>query len=130
MDAMLERVSGQLSTASAAAQTSSVGTGQERFDAVLRQELDRQQGAVQEVAFSKHAQARVEQRGIEITDTLMDQLRLGLARAQEKGATNVLAMDEEKAFIINVPNAKVITALTQEELKENIFTNIDGAVFL
>jgi hypothetical protein len=39
-------------------------------------------------------------------------------------------MDTEKAFIINVPNAKVITALTQDEMKENIFTNIDGAVFL
>jgi flagellar operon protein len=60
----------------------------------------------------------------------MDQLRGGLVRAQAKGATNILAMDTEKAFIINVPNAKVITALTQDEMKENIFTNIDGAVFL
>jgi flagellar operon protein len=128
MDAMLERVSGQLPVSSStAAQTGK--TGGESFGAVLRQEMDRQ-SQTQDVAFSKHAQARVEQRGIQITDTLMDQLRLGLARAQEKGATNVLAMDEEKAFIINVPNAKVITALTQDELKENIFTNIDGAVFL
>jgi flagellar operon protein len=82
------------------------------------------------VAFSKHAQARVEERGIEITPDLMDQLRGGLVRAQAKGATNILAMDDQRAFIINVPSAKVITALTQDELKENIFTNIDGAVFL
>ena len=39
-------------------------------------------------------------------------------------------MDADKAFIINVPNAKVITAITQDEMRENIFTNIDGAVFL
>ena len=53
-----------------------------------------------------------------------------MIRAQAKGATNILAMDAEKAFIINVPNAKVITAITQEEMRESVFTNIDGAVFL
>lgn len=83
-----------------------------------------------EVAFSKHAISRAEQRGIEITPNLIDQLKGSMIRAQAKGATNILAMDAEKAFIINVPNAKVITAITQEEMKESVFTNIDGAVFL
>ena len=36
----------------------------------------------------------------------------------------------EKAFIINVPHGKVITAITQDEMKDSVFTNIDGAVFL
>lgn len=53
-----------------------------------------------------------------------------MVRAQAKGATNILAMDTEKAFIINVPSAKVITAITQDEMKDSVFTNIDGAVFL
>ena len=33
-------------------------------------------------------------------------------------------------FIINVPNGRVITTMSQDEMKENIFTNIDGAVIL
>ena len=41
-----------------------------------------------------------------------------------------LALDRSLAFIINVPNSRVITAMSQEEMKENIFTNIDGAVIL
>ncbi len=41
-----------------------------------------------------------------------------------------MAVDAQRAFIINVPQAKVITAITQEEMKESVFTNIDGAVFL
>ena len=49
---------------------------------------------------------------------------------REHNDANILAMGAENAFIINVPNAKVITAITQEEMRENIFTNIDGAVFL
>ncbi len=101
------------------------------FGAVLQQELTRQQAAQpQQVAFSKHAISRAEQRGIQVTPYLMDQLAGSVVRAQAKGATNILAMDAEKAFIINVPNAKVITAITQDEMKESIFTNIDGAVFL
>lgn len=100
------------------------------FGAMLQQELGRAQQPSQSVAFSKHAINRAQERGIEVTPDLMDQLAGSVIRAQAKGATNILAMDTEKAFIINVPSAKVITAITQEEMKENIFTNIDGAVFL
>lgn len=102
------------------------------FGAVLQQELAKraQQQPVQGVAFSKHAITRAEERGIQVTPDLMDQLAGSVVRAQAKGATNILAMDAEKAFIINVPSAKVITAITQDEMRESVFTNIDGAVFL
>ncbi len=100
------------------------------FGAMLQQELVKTEQPAQGVAFSKHAISRAEERGIEITPDLVDQLRGSMIRAQAKGATNILAMDTEKAFIINVPHAKVITAITQDEMKDNVFTNIDGAVFL
>lgn len=106
--------------------------GQENgFGALLQQELAKSgQQPVQGVAFSKHAISRAEERGIQVTPHLMDQLAGSVVRAQAKGATNILAMDAEKAFIINVPSAKVITAITQDEMRESVFTNIDGAVFL
>ncbi|MBR2132612.1 MAG: flagellar biosynthesis protein [Oscillospiraceae bacterium] len=97
------------------------------FGALFQKEMGK---ARQGVEFSKHAISRAEERGIDITPDLIDQLRGSMIRAQAKGATNILAMDSEKAFIINVPKAKVITAITQDEMKENVFTNIDGAVFL
>ena len=122
---MIERVSRQIQQpVSAAAQRTQQGTG---FQGLLRQEL---QKTAPEVAFSKHAMSRAEERGIEIPPSLMDQIRGSMVRAQAKGATNILAMDSEKAFIINVPHAKVITAITQDEMKDSVFTNIDGAVFL
>ena len=98
------------------------------FNQILQERLNQQ--ATPDVTFSKHAKTRAEERGIEITQSLIDQLKGGMIRAQAKGATNVIAMDSEKAFIINVPNAKVITAITQDEMGESVFTNIDGAVFL
>ena len=97
------------------------------FAMALQAELTR---AGQDVQFSKHAMSRAEERGIEITPDLIDQIKGSMVRAQAKGATNILAMDTDKAFIINVPHGRVITAITQDEMKDSVFTNIDGAVFL
>lgn len=101
-----------------------------RFGAVLRQQLSRTGQPQQGVAFSKHAMERASERGIQVDDALMDQLSESVERAQAKGATNILAFDATRAFIINVPHGRVITTMSQEEMKENIFTNIDGAVIL
>ena len=91
------------------------------FGAVLQQELAR--ADERQIAFSRHAIARAEERGIAVTPDSVE-------RAQAKGATNILALDQSLAFIINVPHNRVITTLSQDEMKENIFTNIDGAVIL
>ena len=127
---MIQRVSGQQRTDAPQAQVPQRRPAGGGFGAILQQELARAEQPSHSVAFSKHAISRAQERGIEVTPDLMDQLAGSIIRAQAKGATNILAMDAENAFIINVPNAKVITAITQEEMRENIFTNIDGAVFL
>ncbi len=103
-------------------------SGEGNFGSVLQQELARAQ--TRQVAFSKHALSRAEERGIEVTPTLLERLGDSVERAQAKGATNILALDQSLAFIVNVPNNRVITALSEAEMKDSIFTNIDGAVFL
>lgn len=101
------------------------------FGELFQKELGKTDpSAAQSINFSKHAMARAEERGIELTDTLMDKLTDSVEKAQEKGATSILAFDATQAFIINVPHYRVITTMTQEEMKENVFTNIDGAVLL
>lgn len=123
---MIQRVSGQIQPL--LPQAGSPKGTQGSFGALLQKELGKTQPA--QLAFSKHAIDRAEERGIEVTPHLMDQLAGSVERAQAKGATNILAMDGERAFLINVPHARVITAITQEEMKQSVFTNIDGAVFL
>ena len=98
-----------------------------QFGALLNQELKVAEPAI---SFSKHAQSRAAERGIQVDDTLMGQLADSVERAQAKGATNILAFDATRAFIINVPHGRVITTMSQDEMEENIFTNIDGAVLL
>ena len=99
-----------------------------QFGALLNREI--QTAAEPAISFSKHAQSRAAERGIQVDETLMGQLADSVERAQAKGATNILAFDATRAFIINVPHGLVITTMSQEEMEENIFTNIDGAVLL
>ncbi|MFI3253273.1 MAG: TIGR02530 family flagellar biosynthesis protein [Eubacteriales bacterium] len=126
---MIKNVSGispgYQSPQSANNRPSQMQSEQGSFGEALQQELSKGQDSL---AFSKHAMARAEQRGIEVTADLMDQLASSVEKAEAKGANNILAFDTVNAFIINVPNQRVITTMTQEEMKENIFTNIDGAV--
>lgn len=103
---------------------------QQSFGAMLQQQLQQAQPAQQPLNFSKHALTRVEERGIELTPELMDKLAGSIGRASEKGAVNILALGGEQAFIINVPHSRVITTISQDEMKEKIFTNIDAAVLL
>ena len=129
---MIDRVSmhhpGQVKTG-----TNVQRTNAQSFGDVFSQELQKaQQGAKprQQVAFSKHAMERAEQRGIAVTPSLMDRLNESVEKAEAKGSKNILAFDAVQAFIINVPNHRVITTMSQDEMKENVFTNIDGAVLL
>lgn len=94
------------------------------------QVLEQVQQEKSAINFSKHAMSRAEERGIELTPALMEQLAGSVEKAQEKGAKNILAFNATQAFIINVPFGRVITTMNQDEMKENIFTNIDGAVLL
>ena len=78
--------------------------------------------------FSKHAAGRLEDRNIRMTDSQLERLTEGAVRAQMKGIKDSLVMVDSLAFIVNVPNQTVVTAMDQTETNDNIFTNIDGAV--
>ncbi len=80
------------------------------------------------LSFSKHATERIEQRNIDVTESVSSRLNEALVQAKDKGLKNVLVMIDSSAFIVNTLSNKVITAVNNTELKENIFTNIDGAV--
>ena len=98
----------------------------ERFSTLLKEELDRSEG----VRFSKHAAQRVAERGIEVSDRLMSDLNQEVEKAKAKGARDVVIIGKDGAFIVNVPHNLIVTTMNGNEMKENIFTNIDSAVLL
>ena len=83
-----------------------------------------------EIKFSKHAANRLNERNIELTSEQLERLSDGTRKAGEKGIRESLVLVDELAFIVNTGSNTVITAMDQAETKENIFTNIDGAVII
>ncbi len=98
----------------------------EGFDSVLKQKLEESE----EIKFSKHAELRLQSRNISLTQAQKDKMKEAVARAESKGVRDSLVLMDNLAFVVNVKNRTVITAANSNELKENVFTNIDGAVIV
>lgn len=82
-----------------------------------------------ELKFSKHAENRLRERNINLTAVQREKLSNAVNRAGEKGVNDTLVLVDDVAFVVNVRSKTVITAANSSDLKENVFTNIDGAVF-
>ena len=99
------------------------------FEDILKQQF-LEKAKVSELKFSKHATQRLSDRNISLTDEQLVRLQKGAELSSEKGIKESLVVMDEYAFIVNTQNNTVITAMEQERQGENIFTNIDGAVFV
>jgi flagellar operon protein len=87
-----------------------------------------QAGGSQQLQFSRHALARVQRRGIELDSATLGRLSEGVGRAASKGSRDSLVLVDGTAFVVSVSNRTVITAVGSEQMKDNVFTNIDSAV--
>ncbi len=92
------------------------------FDSVFKQELEK-------VKFSNHAMKRLESRNIQLSETDLEKIQSAVEKAELKGAKDSLVMMENTAFIVNIPNKTVVTAMEVTGSNENVFTNIDSVVF-
>lgn len=99
--------------------------GQKSFSEVLNQIENKG-----EVKFSKHATNRLATRNIQLTSAELGRINSAVNKASSKGIKEALILMDNKVFIASVQNKTIITASTEEELKDNVFTNIDGAVIV
>lgn len=97
------------------------------FEEILKQTTDNK---ASEVKFSKHAESRLNERNIELSESQLERLNSGAMKASKKGINESLVMVDSLAFIVNVPNKTVVTALDSSDSTDNVFTNIDGAVIM
>lgn len=100
------------------------------FEELLRQKQNQAVMDASKLKFSKHAAARLSERDITLTDSQNNRLENGVKQASEKGINESLVLVDSLAFIVNIPNKTVVTAMDQTETNSNIFTNIDGAVII
>lgn len=78
--------------------------------------------------FSRHAQARMVSRGITLDDQDLTDISCAIDSLARRGAKESLLLMEDHAFIVGIPERKVITAMTRREAVGTIFTQIDSTV--
>lgn len=98
----------------------------EEFSKLLESALKDQQ----KVKFSKHAQLRMSERNILLSQNELDMISDAVTKANLKGVKDSLILLDKVAFIVNVPSKTVVTTVDKASIKDNVFTNIDGAVII
>lgn len=77
---------------------------------------------------SNHAQKRLEARDIQLNDDRLAQLNWAVDRAQQRGGRQSLVLMDDLAFIVNVKERLIVTAMDSDSQKEGVFTQIDSVV--
>ena len=95
------------------------------FASVLNEQME-----LSKLTFSKHASERLLERGIKLSTEQLGRVEMGISKAGEKRITDSLVLVDNVALVVNVQKKHVITAMDKANEKENIFTNINGAVIV
>jgi flagellar operon protein len=80
------------------------------------------------IKFSGHAQTRLQSRNIALDSSQLDRLQGAVQKAAGKGSRDALVLMDDLAMVVSVTNRTVVTVVDKENLKQNVFTNIDSAV--
>lgn len=111
----------------ATSKATNTGTVQD-FQQVLGQELNKP--IAEPLKFSAHASSRLQSRNLTLGTEQMRKLNEAVDKAAAKGLDDTLILTKDAAFIVNVANRTVVTAMDRNSLDGNVFTNIDGAVII
>ena len=85
--------------------------------------------SVQGVRFSNHALKRLRSRSIDLNSDNVNRLSDAIDKAEKRGGKSSLVMVDDLAFIVNIHDRMVVTALDTNQRGEGVFTQIDSVVF-
>lgn len=88
------------------------------------------QGALGSLKFSNHAIERMQSRGISYDPSRLAKLDEAVKKAAAKGSKDTLVLMDDSAAIVSVKNNTVVTVMDKNNLKENVFTNIDSTIVI
>jgi flagellar operon protein len=104
-------------------------TSSSSFRSMLEQAQASSTGS-EPLRFSAHAMQRLQSRNITLTSDDISRMNSMADAAAAKGAKQSLFIVGNSAMVVSITNRTVITAVDQESMKENVFTNIDSAAII
>ncbi|MCP4914290.1 MAG: flagellar protein [Oligoflexia bacterium] len=79
---------------------------------------------------SVHAQKRLKERNLEMDQTEFFKIKNAIEKLRAKGGQDSLVITGKAAYIVDVNNNKIVTAIDKDNMAENVFTKIDSTVVL
>jgi len=101
--------------------------GKSEFNQLLKDQIKDNQN---EISLSTHAAKRIQERNLNMDKGELQKLSSAFKKLETKGGQDSLIITENAAYIVDVPNRKVVTAMDKENLLENVFTKIDSTIMV
>lgn len=79
---------------------------------------------------SHHAEVRMQQRGIQLKGEQLSKMNDAIDKAASRGGSESLILMNGTAFIVNVKNRTIVTAMEPSSLQNHVITQIDSAIIV
>ncbi|MDO7788372.1 TIGR02530 family flagellar biosynthesis protein [Desulforamulus aquiferis] len=96
------------------------------FEEYLQREVNRQS----EVKLSAHAEKRLKERNVSLSEDDFNKINKAVQRAAAKGSRDSLLLYGDLALVTSITNRTVVTAIDGKNMEQHVFTNIDSAVII
>lgn len=96
------------------------------FGHLLKDKIEKQNT----ISLSTHAAKRIQERNLEMDSKEIAKLNDALKKLETKGGQDSLVITDQAAYILDVPNKKIVTAIDKENILDNVFTKIDSTVMV
>jgi len=104
--------------------------GPSEFDGLLRDQLEGLKPDNTGISLSTHAARRLKERNLEMDASEFTKLRGAIDKLKNKGGQDSLVITSKAAYIVDVPNNKIVTAIDRDSMAENVFTKIDSTLIV
>jgi flagellar operon protein len=104
--------------------------GKSEFNELLNSQIEAKQPLHGGINLTSHAAKRLQERQIDFNGDEYLKVRDAMTKLNEKGGRNSLIVTDKAAYIVDVANNKVVTAVDKASMNENVFTKIDSTVFV
>ena len=82
------------------------------------------------IKLSQHAQKRIAERQLDLDAQEFFKLRQAFDTLKNKGGKDSLVVTPKAAYIVDVDQRSIVTAMDKRDMAENVFTKIDSTLFI
>lgn len=82
------------------------------------------------INLSTHAAKRLHERNLTMDSDEFYKLKDAMVKLRSKGGQDSLVITDKAAYIVDVPNNKIVTAIDKGSITDNVFTKIDSTVIV